>query len=272
VTAIARALSRATQQLSATSDTPRLDAELLMAHALGIERDALLLSRQDAAVPEDFSGFVDRRHNGEPVAYITGKRAFWNIELEVGPGVLVPRPDSETQIVAAIEHFSGSQRPRRILDLGTGPGTLLLAALDQWPAATGVGVDSSPVALEFARRNAQRLGLAPRAHFRRGDWAKGISEQFDLVLINPPYVADDADLGPGVADFEPAEALFAGADGLDEYRRLSPQVARLIAPGGMAAIEIGHDQADAVGEILSAEGYRPRLVHDLAGRPRAMLI
>jgi release factor glutamine methyltransferase len=116
------------------------------------------------------------------------------------------------------------------------------------------------------------LAQSPRAHFRRGDWAKGISEQFDLVLINPPYVADDADLGPGVADFEPAEALFAGADGLDEYRRLSPQVARLIAPGGMAAIEIGHDQADAVGEILSAEGYRPRLVHDLAGRPRAMLI
>ena len=272
MTALARALSRATQQLSATSDTPRLDAELLMAFALGIERDSLLLSNQAHMVPAVYPELVDRRRSGEPVAYITGKRAFWNIELEVGPGALVPRPDSETLIAAAVEHFQRTAGPKRVLDLGTGPGTLLLAALDQWPKATGIGVDSSQEALAYARQNAERLGLANRAHFRRGDWAKGISEQFDLVLINPPYVAEGEELGPGVAEFEPAEALFAGDQGLAEYKRLAPELGRLIAPGGLAAIEIGHDQADAVENLLRAQGLKPRLARDLAGRPRAMLI
>ena len=272
MTAVSRALSRATQQLSATSETPRLDAELLMAHALEIERDVLLLSPQEGPVPAMFGASVERRLGGEPVAYITGKRAFWNIELEVGPGALVPRPDSETLLAAAVEHFADGAGPKRILDLGTGPGTLLLAALDQWPKATGVGVDMSAVALDYARKNAKRLGLAQRAHFQRGDWAKGISERFDLVLINPPYVAESAELGPGVAEHEPVEALFAGDAGLAEYKRLAPQIARLLAPGGLAAIEIGHDQADAVRELLKAEGLEPRLARDLAGRPRAMLI
>ena len=272
MTAIARALNRATQQLSATSDTPRLDAELLMAHALGVERDTLLLSRQVEPVPAQFAELLDRRRSGEPVAYITGKRAFWNIELEVGPGALVPRPDSETLIAAAVEHFTGTAGPKRILDLGTGPGTLLLAALDQWPKATGIGIDSSRVALDYAEANAKRLGLAPRAHFRRGDWAKGISERFDLVLINPPYVAENAELGPGVAEYEPAEALFAGREGLDDYQRLAPEIGQLVAPGGLAVIEIGHDQSQAVRQILEDAGLQPGLAHDLAGRPRAMLI
>ena len=272
MTAVALALSRATQSLSATSDTPRLDAELLMAYALGIERDSLLLSRQDHMMPAVFHELVERRRTGEPVAYITGKRAFWNIELEVGPGALVPRPDSETLIAAAIEHFEHGPGPKRILDLGTGPGTLLLAALDQWPRATGIGVDSSKDALAYARKNAARLGLAQRAHFKLGDWARGISERFDLVLINPPYVAEGDELGPGVAEHEPAEALFAGVEGLDDYRRIAPEVARLLAGGGLAAIEIGHDQAESVGAILAAEGLEPALARDLAGRPRAMLI
>jgi release factor glutamine methyltransferase len=272
VTAIARALSRATQTLSATSDTPRLDAELLMAHALDIERDILLLSKQDGPVPPAYAAFIERRQAGEPVAYITGKRAFWNIELEVGPGALVPRPDSETLIAAAVEHFAGTPGPKRILDLGTGPGTLLLAALDQWPEGTGIGVDSSDEALGYARRNARRLGLAERAHFKRGDWAKGISERFDLVLVNPPYVGVGEELGPGVAEHEPAEALFAGAEGLDDYRRLAPEIGRLLVKGGLAAIEIGHEQAQAVGDLLKAEGLEPRLARDLACRPRAMLI
>jgi release factor glutamine methyltransferase len=271
VTAVARALNRATQKLSATSGTPRLDAELLMAHALGIERDSLLL-KPPHMVPAMYPELVERRATGEPVAYITGKRAFWNIELEVGPGALVPRPDSETLIAAAVEHFAGTPGPQRILDLGTGPGTLLLAALDQWPRATGIGVDSSDDALAYARKNAARLGLAQRAHFRRGDWARGISERFDLVLINPPYVAEGDELGPGVAEHEPAEALFAADEGLAEYKRLAPEIGRLIAPGGLAAIEIGHNQADSVRELLEAEGLQPRLARDLGGRPRAMLI
>ncbi len=267
-----RALATASQQLARISDTARLDAELLMAHAFGIERDTLLLSPPDGPVPDAFAVFVERREAGEPVAYITGKRAFWNIELEVGPGVLIPRPDSETLIAAAIEHFANGGGPKRILDLGTGPGTLLLASLDQWPRANGLGVDSSEIALGYAHANAMRLGLADRAEFRTGDWADGIDDRFDLVLINPPYVAEDSDLGPGVAAYEPPEALFAGPEGLDDYQRLAPEVGRLIAPGGLAAIEIGADQAESVPPLFEAEGHEVRLAHDLGGRPRAILI
>jgi release factor glutamine methyltransferase len=267
-----RALANAAGQLSSVSDTARLDAELLMAHALGIERETLLLSPPDGPIPQEFPDLVERREAGEPVAYITGKRAFWNVELEVGPGVLIPRPDSETLIVAAIEHFGNGAGPKRILDLGTGPGTLLLAALDQWPRATGLGIDQSEIAMGYARKNAKRLGLADRAEFRIGDWAQGIDERFDLVLINPPYVAEDSDLGPGVAEYEPPEALFAGPEGLDDYRRLVPEVGRLIAPGGLAAIEIGADQADSVPPLFEAEGHEVELANDLGGRPRAMLI
>lgn len=267
-----RALDTATERLRATSDTARLDAELLLAHALDIERDVLLLAPPAGPPPAKFADLVARRVEGEPIAYITGKRAFWNIELSVGPGALIPRPDSETLIAAAIAHFAGTDGPKRILDLGTGPGTLLLAALDQWPAASGIGIDASDKALDYARANAKRLGLAPRADLRLGDWAEGIVERFDLVLINPPYVADEAELGPGVAEYEPAEALFAGPDGLDDYRRLAPTVGRLIAKGGLAAIEIGHDQAETAAALFAAAGHEVRISHDLAGRARALLI
>lgn len=267
-----KALNRAADQLAKTSDTARLDAELLMAHAMGIERDRLILDPPKGSPPPGFNALVERRAAGEPVAYITGRRAFWNIELEVGPGALVPRPDSETLIVAAIEHFGGSDRPKRILDLGTGPGTLLLAALDQWPRASGIGIDTSDEALTYARANAKRLGLDQRATFKRGDWAMGVSERFDLLLINPPYVATDAELGPGVAEYEPAEALFAGPDGLDDYRRLAPEIARLLAPLGLAAIEIGFDQGESAAQVFRDVGLEPRLAYDLGGRPRALLI
>ncbi|MBA3668167.1 MAG: peptide chain release factor N(5)-glutamine methyltransferase [Sphingomonas sp.] len=272
MTQLSRALSRATEFLSATSDTPRLDAELLMAAALGIGRDRLILDPPKGEVPATFSAFVERRGADEPVAYITGQRAFWTIDLEVGPGALVPRPDSETLIAAAVEHFAGTSGPKRILDLGTGPGTLLLAALDEWPAATGLGIDASPIALGYAQRNAERLGLSGRAALQLGDWGRDVRQRFDLILCNPPYVAAEADLGPGVAEYEPAEALFAGADGLDDYRRLAPQVGRLLAPGGLAAIEIGSDQAGSAAALFTVAGHRPVLANDLGGRPRALLI
>ena len=272
MTRIARALARATEQLSNTSDTPRLDAELLMAAALGIGRDRLILDPPNVAAPEGFAGMVERRRALEPVAYITGQRAFWTIDLEVGPGALIPRPDSETLIAAAVEHFAGTSGPSRILDLGTGPGTLLLAALDEWPRATGLGIDASPIALSYAQRNAERLGLAGRAALQLGDWAAGLTNRFDLILWNPPYVADDAETGPGVAQYEPAEALFAGADGLDDYRRLAPVIGPLLARGGLAAIEIGHDQSDSAAALFAAAGHVPLLARDLAHRPRALLI
>jgi len=269
---IARALGDAARQLEKSSDTARLDAELLMAEALHIDRDKLILSPPDRNVPERFWAMVERRQAGEPVAYITGRRAFWNVELHVGPGVLVPRPDSEVLIASAIEHFDGSDGPKRILDLGTGPGTLLLAAIDIWPKATGLGVDVSRQALSYASANARRLGFESRVRLIQGDWAKGLAESFDLVLCNPPYVPEDAELGAGVREYEPDEALFAGKEGLDAYRELAPQLPRLLNPGGLAAVEIGSDQADAVTELLTRDGLRARVANDLAGRPRAVLL
>ena len=248
-----------------------------MAAALGVDRERLLLDPSPGPPPERFAEFVERRLAGEPVAYITGHRAFWTIDLEVGPGALIPRPDSETLIAAAVEHFAGGAGPRRILDLGTGPGTLLLAALDQWPEATGLGIERSTAALAYAERNARRLGLDGRAELRRGDWARdgwarAIGERFDLVLVNPPYVARGAALGAGVTEHEPGEALFAGADGLDDYRLLAPELGGLIAAGGMAAVEIGFDQAGAVTELLARAGLRATLARDLGGRPRVLTV
>ena len=180
------ALAEGARSLASFSDTPRLDAELLMAHALGISRDDLLLKHLDAAAPEAFASLIERRLAHEPVAYLIGTRAFWTIALRVGPGVLVPRPDSETLIEAAVAHFAG-RAPASILDLGTGPGTLLLAALAEWPGARGLGIDASAEALVYARRNAGDLGMADRAAFAHGDWAEGIDGRFDLILANPPY-------------------------------------------------------------------------------------
>ena len=265
------ALKRATDLLAATSDSPRLDAELLMAHALGVDRGVMLLGWQDTATPAGFDALIARRQAREPIAYIIGHRDFWTISLDVAPGVLIPRPDSETLIEAAVEHF-GAVGPARVLDLGVGSGALLLAALAEWPRATGLGVDRSAAAVDIALGNAARLGLLARATIRLGDWSDGINERFDLLLCNPPYIEGQAVLPPDVADYEPASALFAGADGLDDYRRLAPRIAGLLAPGGLAAIEIGADQAGAVLALLAAAELEGAVRRDLAGRDRAIIV
>jgi release factor glutamine methyltransferase len=264
-------LSDAARRLARVSDTPMLDAELLLAHALGIERENLLLNPPCDVSPE-FDQLIARRAAGEPVAYIIGKRAFWTIELEVTPDVLIPRPDSETLLDAAVAHFQGRDEPRRILDLGTGSGALLLAALDQWRDATGLGIDNSPAALAVAQRNADHLNMLERAEFRIGNWAAGIGERFDLILCNPPYVALSGQRGPGVAEHEPHAALFAGDDGLDALRILAPQFAGLLNPAGLAAVEIGFDQLESASALLSRDALTAGLAYDLAGHPRAILL
>jgi release factor glutamine methyltransferase len=268
---VAAAIRSAAARLATVGGTPRLDAELLMAHALGISREELLLGRMQDPVPPGFEGLLDRRIGHEPLAYITGNRDFWTISLRVAPGVLIPRPDSETLIEAAIDHF-GAGGPHRVLDLGTGSGALLLAALSEWPEASGVGIDRSAAALAIASANADRLGLAHRAAFRSGDWGSEIDEAFDLLLCNPPYIESTAQLSLDIAGHEPAEALYAGADGLDDYRRLAPQLGRLIRPGGVAAIEIGSGQADAVQKLFFEQGLRCAVRHDLAGRDRCIIV
>ncbi len=261
-------LAEAVRRLGAVSDTPRLDAELLLAHALGISREALL--RGDYPTPPGFDALVARRLAHEPIAYITGTRAFWTIDVAVTLAVLIPRPDSETLIEAAVAHF-GTGWPKRVLDLGTGSGALLLAALDQWPQARGIGVDASEAALAVARANGARIAPG-RASFRLGDWGEGIDERFDLVLCNPPYVEAGVALPPDVARWEPAMALYAGPDGLDAYRALAPQVAQLLAPGGIACVEIGEGQAGAVSGLFAAQGFDVARRGDLAGITRCLTL
>ena len=222
-------------------------------------------------MPAAFDALVERRAAHEPVAYLTGTRAFWTIDLHVAPGVLVPRADSETLIEAAVAHFAGSSGPRRVLDLGTGSGALLLAALDEWPHATGVGIDASAAALTIARGNAERLGMADRAQIIAGDW-QGTGAAFDLVLCNPPYIEADASLPAEVRDWEPASALFAGADGLDDYRRLAPALPSQIAPGGVACIEIGSEQGARAAALFRAVGLRVAIRRDLAGLDRCLVV
>jgi len=265
-------LRMAAERLQAVSDTPRLDAELLAAHAAGLSREAMILSMPRLDVPEDADLLLLRRLAHEPIAYITGQRDFWTLSLRVTRDVLVPRPDSETLIEAAMDHFEDREPPRRILDLGTGSGALLLAALDVWRAASGIGVDLSEGAVAVARDNAERCDMAERAEFRIGDWGAGLSGQFDLILCNPPYISDDAMLPPDVRAHEPASALFGGPDGLDAYRLLARQVGLFLAPGGVALFEIGFDQGESAGALFRAAGFDVALRRDLAGRARALVV
>lgn len=269
--AVAQALRDAATALAETSDTPRLDAELLMAEALGVTRSELLLRHMGDAVPAALAPLLERRRRQEPVAYILGRQEFHGLEFHVTPDVLIPRGDSEVLIDVAL-----TARPdaRRVLDCGTGSGALLLTVLSRLEQALGVGIDRSEAALAVARSNSEGLGLADRAAMKLADWRRsGWAAEFgafDLVLANPPYVEDGAPLAASVRDYEPAGALFAGADGLDDYRVLIPQLPGLLTPDGIAVIEIGHTQAEAVTALAHAAGFRARLHRDLGGRPRAL--
>ncbi|OBV09903.1 N5-glutamine methyltransferase family protein [Erythrobacter dokdonensis] len=292
---VGEAIRAAATRLVATSDTARLDAELLMAHAMGVSRSDMLLRAMRERAPDSFAALVERRMGHEPVAYITGEAEFYGLTLKVTPATLIPRSDSEALIEAAREAFADRPPPQRILDLGTGSGALLLAAMSVWNAADGVGLDASFEALLVAIRNAQAHANIPvgiigtpdadppplrpergMARFVERDWFKhGWRAQigtFDLILCNPPYVEDGVALDRQVRDFEPATALFAGPDGLDDYRALIPQLRALMNSGAVAILEIGTNQAEPVTALAEAAGFAVNLRRDLAERPRALVL
>jgi release factor glutamine methyltransferase len=273
VIAIGDLLRQAAAQLAQVGiDSARLEARLLLAHALGVDR-SMFLDRRRIIDPAGFETLLARRLAHEPLAFITGMQGFWTLDLAVSPHTLIPRADSETLILAAKEHCCTP--PRTILDLGTGTGALLLSVLVEFPAAFGVGVDLSPGAAALAARNARTNGLENRSAILCAAWDAALASQFDLVLSNPPYIATDdiTRLMPEVAYFEPASALDGGVDGLDGYRALMNLLPRVLAPEGIAILELGAGQAEAVTELATPMGLSSvALKADLGGIPRALVL
>jgi len=252
----------------------RREARWLLGHALGLSQEALLADPAAWVDARGYEALLARRAAWEPLAFITGVREFWSLPLAVSPATLIPRADSETLVEAAVAHVPMPDQVGRVLDLGTGSGNLLLAALTEFPRAFGVGVDRTPAAAALAARNAGSLGLSGRAAFVVGDWAASLDARFDLVLCNPPYIESGAieTLMPEVARHEPALALDGGPDGLDAYRRVIPELHRLLTPRGVAVIEIGATQAGSVAGVAWASGLLSRTVSDLAGLQRAVVL
>ena len=245
-------------------DNPRLEARLLLAHALDLPVAAVLRAPDvpaDLGDPAGYAALLHRRAAHEPLAYILGQREFWSLIFAVSPATLIPRPESETLIEAALAAFAHRAPPRRILDLGTGTGCLLLSALHEFPAAFGVGVDRSPEAAALAAANAIALGLADRGAFLCADWVGPLAGRFDLVLCNPPYIptCDIGGLMPEVARHEPAGALDGGRDGLAAYRRIIPFLPHLFRPDAVAVLELGIGQAPDVAALRRKPGLSPQL-------------
>nr|WP_211106337.1 peptide chain release factor N(5)-glutamine methyltransferase [Nitrospirillum iridis] len=259
--------------------SPRLDVRLLAEQALGWSRTALLLDG-DREVPAEaratLDRLLDRRAAREPVSRILGKREFWSLEFQLAPDTLDPRPDTETLVEAALRHLPGGDRPRRLLDLGTGSGCILLALLSELPGAWGLGVDIAPGAARAAAANAGRLGYAGRSAWMVGGWADALAMdgRFDAVVSNPPYIpaADIAGLEPEVRTFDPRRALDGGPDGLDPYRLLAGSAAGLLRSDGIIAVEHGMGQGADVAALFQAAGLVVlERVDDLAGHDRVVV-
>lgn len=273
---IRECLSRGAKRLAAAGiDSARLDARVLLAHAMTMPTETLVFAGTPTpAQHELFDSLIARRAAREPLAYIVGRKEFWSLSFAVGPGVLIPRPETETLVEEAMRAFPDRMRPLDVLDLGTGSGCLLIAFLSEYPNARGVGVDVSDAALGWARRNAAGNGVDARCTWLEGGWDAG-GRRFDVIFSNPPYLArrEHAALAPEIAYFEPPGALFGGEDGLDAYRVLGPAIARALKPGGWAGLEIGIGQMDEVCEILTRSGLViAGVVPDLSGVPRCVAV
>jgi release factor glutamine methyltransferase len=260
-------------------DSPEFDARILVGHALGLDHAALVVQSTRTLTPVEsaaISALAARRLAREPIARILGRKEFWGLPLALNADTLTPRPETETVVEAALAALAPRRAQRLcVADLGTGSGALLLALLKELPAATGIGTDVSLAALACACENAAALGLKDRAHFVACDYAAALVGPFDLIVSNPPYVAegDIAALAPEVRDFDPRRALAAGPDGLDGYRAIAARIPPLLAPDGVLVVELGRGQAAPVSALfmaagLAVEGARP----DLSGIARALVM
>jgi release factor glutamine methyltransferase len=269
------ALRRAATALHAAGieDAGR-EARLLIVHSLGLPPGSI--PDRDAVVdPARLDRLLRRRAAREPMALILGHQGFWTLDLEVSRDTLIPRPDTEALIEAALAFIPDRRAVRRVLDLGTGTGCLLLAALAEFPDSSGLGIDLSPEAAALANRNARANGLASRAMFACGNWDAPIAGVFDLVLSNPPYIESKAidGLMPEVRGFEPPRALDGGADGLDAYRAILPRLPHLLGQDGVAVLEVGVGQAESVVALAKKSGLARRaLREDLGGIARALVL
>ncbi len=268
-----QALKDAVTLLAAASDSPRLDAELLLARALDVSRTYLIAHADDEMDPAAVARFmssVTRRAEGVPIAYITGKKEFWSMTLQVSPETLVPRPETEILVDRALG-FIPPGADMRVLDLGTGSGAVALAIARERPLCTLVATDADEGALAVARQNARQLGV-PNVTFLAGSWFQPLTGQrFDLIVSNPPYVsAGDACL-PGLRH-EPQHALVSGADGLDAIRHISQSAPHFVVENGALLLEHGEQQADAVADIFRSDGWSDlELARDFSGLPRVTI-
>lgn len=273
------ALREATHRLAAAGvDSPRLDARLLLAHALNVTPESLAFGPSLLMDDEHrgaFSQLLARRCVREPVARILGQRGFWTLTLTLSADTLDPRPDTETVVESVLAAVPDRDAALSILDFGVGSGCILLALLSELPNARGLGIDLAPGAVDTARENAAAAGLSSRAEFRVGDWGEGLSGRFDIIVSNPPYIADAefATLAPEVIQFDPRLALSGGSDGLDAYRALAPEIARLLGSGGVAVLEVGAGQVPLVVGVMTAAGLAFTTVRaDLNGVERCVVL
>ncbi len=273
---IDEALRSAAAQLK-TSQTPLLDARVLLKFATGFDDAGLVVNSGGPLPPDQASAFfalIERRAMGEPIAYITGVKEFWSLEFRVSPDVLIPRDDSECLIEAVTKRRSADTE-FSILDLGAGSGCLLCALLAEFPNANGVGVDLSPQAAIIARDNCERLSLSDRAEILVGDWSSALDDVFDIIIANPPYIpeGDRAGLPVDVVAYEPGSALFAGEEGFDAYCAILADAPRILAPEGIIVFEAGDGQAARLAEMVTKTFPKAEIsvICDLQARPRGVL-
>ncbi len=259
--------------------TAALESQVLLSHVTGWTREDLLRGPGDHLTTDQIGAYdrlIARRAAGEPLAFLTGRQAFWSLNLSVSAATLIPRADSETVIEAVLSETGPPDRPLHVLDLGTGTGCLLLALLSEWPTAIGTGIDRSAAAVALARQNARSHGLENRARFVCGSWFDPLAARFDVIVANPPYICREviASLDRTVCDWEPDSALDGGPDGLDAYRVIVPALARALRPGGLAALETGFDQRGALDRLIGAEAGlgEPSWFRDLAGHDRCVTV